>query len=183
LRWCEWGRCHASVSDRDGWNLQSAVPDGSAAKLTARLKLRQTLYLDTMESIDFLRFASLCVLLAGTEMLHGIARTVLLAPRIGKVLAIKLSVVTGTLLAFGICYLFVPGVGAVGIGEHLLLGLGLSSFMATFDVAVGRLIMRLKWSRIWEDFDPRSGNYLSIGLVLLALSPFIIWWLRDGAAA
>ena len=136
-----------------------------------------------MESIDFLRFASLCILLAGAETLHGIARTVLLAPRIGKLLAIKLSVVTGTLLAFGICYLFVPGVGAAGIGGHLLLGLGLSGFMAAFDVAIGRLVMRLKWSRIWEDFDPRSGNYLSIGLVLLALSPSIVWWLRRAAAA
>ena len=171
------------MNKRDGWDLQSAVPDGSAAKLPATLKLRQSLYLDNMETIDFLRFASLCILLAGSEMLHGIARTVLLAPRIGKVMAIKLSVVTGTLLAFGICYFFVPGVGAVGIGEHLLLGLGLSGFMATFDVAVGRLIMRLKWSRIWLDFDPRSGNYLSIGLVLLSLSPCIIWWLRSGAAA
>lgn len=136
-----------------------------------------------MESIDFLRFASLCMLLAGAETLHGIARTVLLAPRIGKVLAIKLSVVTGTLLAFGVCYFFVPGIGAAGIGEHLFLGLGLSGFMAAFDVAIGRLVMRLKWSRIWEDFDPRRGNYLSIGLVLLALSPSIVWWFRGGAAA
>ena len=136
-----------------------------------------------MESIDFLRFASLCTLLAGVETLHGIARTVLLVPRIGKVLAIKFSVVTGTLLAFGVCYLFVPGIGAAGIGEHMFLGLGLSGFMAAFDVAIGRLVMRLKWSRIWEDFDPRSGNYLSIGLVLLSFSPSIVWWLHSGAAA
>jgi hypothetical protein len=136
-----------------------------------------------MESINFLRFASLCILLAGVETLHGIARNVLLAPRIGKVRAIKLSVVTGTLFAFGLCFLFVPGVGAAGIGEHLVLGLGLSGFMAAFDVAIGRLVMRLKWSRIWEDFNPRSGNYLSIGLILLALSPSIVWWLRGGTAA
>lgn len=56
-----------------------------------------------MESIDFLRLVSLCVLLAGAETLHGIARTVLLAPAVGKALAVKLSAVTGTLLAFGVC--------------------------------------------------------------------------------
>jgi hypothetical protein len=132
-----------------------------------------------MESIDFLRFTSLCVLLAGAETLHGIARTVLLAPRVGKVLAIKLSVVTGTLLAFGLCYLFVPAIGAVGIGEHLLLGLGLAGFMAAFDIAIGRLVMHLKWDRIWRDFNPGSGNYLSIGLGLLAFIPAVVWWLRQ----
>lgn len=136
-----------------------------------------------MESFDLLRFASLCVLLAAAETLHGIARTVLLAPRVGKALAIKLSVVTGTLLAFGLCYLFVPAIGAVGVGGHLFLGLGLATFMAAFDVAVGRLVMRLKWARIWQDFKPTSGNYLSIGLTLLAFIPTVVWWLRAGPAA
>lgn len=69
-----------------------------------------------MESIDFLRLASLCILLASAETLHGIARTILLAPVVGKALAIKLSVVSGTLLAFGLCYFFVPSIGATGIG-------------------------------------------------------------------
>jgi len=139
--------------------------------------------LGPMESIDFVRFASLCLLLAGTETLHGIARTVWLAPKIGKAWAIKLSVVSGTLLAFGVCYVFVPGVGAAGMDGHLWLGLGLSGFMTAFDVAIGRLIMRFTWSRIWQDFDPRTGNYLSLGLVGLALIPSIVWWLRGGAAA
>jgi hypothetical protein len=135
-----------------------------------------------MESIDFLRFASLCVLLAGAETLHGIARTVLLAPKVGKALAIKLSVVSGTLLAFGLCYLFVPAIGAAGVGQHLLLGLGLASFMAAFDVAIGKLVMRFKWPRIWQDFNPSSGNYLSIGLVLLAFIPTVVWWLLGARA-
>ena len=136
-----------------------------------------------MESIDFLRFASLCVLLAGAETLHGIARTVLLAPRVGKALAIKLSVVTGSLLAFALCYFFVPAIGALGAAEHLLLGLGLASFMAAFDIAIGRLVMRLKWARIWQDFNPSSGTSFSRGLVLLAFIPAVVWWLRASPAA
>jgi hypothetical protein len=135
-----------------------------------------------MASVDFLRFASLCVLLAGVETLHGIARTVVLAPKVGKALAIKLSVATGTLLAFGLCYVFVPAIGAVGAGEHLLLGLGLAVFMAAFDIAIGKFVMRFKWARIWQDFNPRSGNYLSIGLVLLAFIPAAVWWLRGASA-
>jgi hypothetical protein len=98
-------------------------------------------------------------------------------------LAIKLSVVTGTLLAFVLCYLLVPAIGAVGLGEHLRLGLGLAIFMAAFDIAIGRLVMRLKWARIWQDFNPSTGNYLSFGLVLLTFIPAVVWWLRGSPAA
>ena len=111
-------------------------------------------------------------------MLHGIARTVLLAPRVGKALAIKLSVVSGSLLAFFVCYLLVPEIGLTGVHQHLYLGLGLAGFMAAFDVAVGRLVMRLKWPRIWQDFNPASGNYLTFGLAALVFIPALVWWLR-----
>jgi hypothetical protein len=133
--------------------------------------------------VDPLRFAALCVVLAGAETLHGIARTVLIAPRIGKARAIQLSVVSGSALAFGICYLLVPSIGAVGWRQHGLLGLGIASFMAAFDVAIGRWVMRFKWSRIGQDFDPRSGNYLSIGLLLLVFMPGAVAWLRGGLSA
>lgn len=63
----------------------------------------------TLELI--LRVLALCVALAGAETLHGIARTVLVVPRIGKERALKLSILTGSALAFGVCYFFVPGLG------------------------------------------------------------------------
>ena len=131
-----------------------------------------------MPPIDLLRLASLCLLLASAETLHGIARNVWLAPRVGKALATKLSVVSGSLLALGLCYLLVPGIGAVGLAGHLLLGVVLAAFMAAFDVFIGRVVMRFKWPRIWQDFNPASGNYLSLGLLVLALAPSAVWWLR-----
>lgn len=134
-----------------------------------------------MTTDTLLRIAALCVLLASAETLHGIARTVLLAPRVGKAMAIRLSVVSGSLLAFGICWLVVPGIGAVGVAQHLAVGLAIAAFMAAFDIAIGRFVMRLAWPRIRQDFDPRSGNYLSIGLVLLAGMPLVVGWLRGGA--
>lgn len=64
------------------------------------------------------RIAALCLLLASAETLHGIARTVLVAPRIGKDMAIKLSVVSGSLLALAICGWWVPpGIGLRGVGR------------------------------------------------------------------
>ena len=129
----------------------------------------------------FLRVLALCVALAGVETLHGIARTVLLAPRIGKARAVQLSVVSGTLLAFGVCALLVPGIGLQGARQHLILGLALAAFMATFDMAFGRLVLRLKWSRILQDFNPASGNYLSLGLLALTGLPWLVWRMGGGA--
>lgn len=126
-----------------------------------------------------LRIASLCVALAGAEMLHGIVRTVWLARRVGKERAIKLSVFSGTALAFLVCYAMVPGIGLQGMPQHLMLGAVLAAFMALFDIAVGKLVMRLPWPRIWRDFNPASGNYLSFGLVALSLLPVLVWWLRQ----
>jgi hypothetical protein len=129
-------------------------------------------------SPDLIRIVALCVVLAGVETLHGIARTVLLAPRVGKALAIKLSVMTGTLLAFAVCYFLVPPIGLKGFLPHLYLGGVLAAFMAAFDILIGKFVMHLKWSSIVSDFNPASGNYLSVGLFLLVLIPSLVGWLN-----
>ena len=131
-----------------------------------------------MNSELLMRALSLCVVLAGAETLHGIARTVLVAPRIGKARAIQLSALTGSALAFLICLALVPPMGLRGAGPHLLLGLWLALFMAGFDLAIGRWLMRKAWRKLWPDFDPRSGNYLSLGLAFLVLAPWLASLLR-----
>ena len=127
-----------------------------------------------------LRVLALCVALAGVETLHGIARTVLLVPRIGKARAIQLSAVTGTLLALGVCLWWVPGLGLHGAVPHLALGGVLAAFMAGFDIAFGRLVLRLGWRRILQDFNPASGNCLSLGLAALVGLPLLVWALSPG---
>ena len=132
-------------------------------------------------SLDLLiRFAALCLALASAETLHGIARTMWLTPRIGKERAIKLSAVTGTLLAAAICWLFVPDLKLESSSAHLALGVALAAFMASFDIAIGRWLMRKPWAKIWPDFDPRTGNYLLFGLLALCVIPLGIDWLATG---
>lgn len=133
----------------------------------------------TFMNIDALiRVVSLCVVLAGAETLHGIARTVLVVPRIGKDRAVKLSAFTGSILAFAICWLLVPPISLVGPSEHVLLGFVLAAFMATFDLAIGKMVMRKPWRKLVSDFDPRSGNYLGFGLAFLLLAPLLVSLLR-----
>lgn len=123
-----------------------------------------------------IRIVALCVVLAGAETLHGVARTVLVVPKIGKVKAAKLGAITGSVLAFLICLVLVPPIGLVSAGAHLALGAALAVFMAGFDLAIGRFVMRKPWVKLWPDFSPATGNYLSYALLFLASVPLLIWW-------
>jgi hypothetical protein len=129
-----------------------------------------------------LRVIALCVALAGAETLHGIARTKFLNPRLGKERAVKLSVVSGSLLAFVVCLLLVPGIGLASLGAHLALGAVLALFMASFDIALGRWLLRRPWRKVAADFDPRTGNYLLFGLAVLLLIPTLVGYLRGPLA-
>ena len=131
-----------------------------------------------MNPDSLLRVAALCVVLAGAETLHGIARTTLVIPRIGKERAIKLSALTGTLLALAICWLLVPGINLQSPGAHLLLGLVLAVFMASFDIAVGKWLMHKSWAKIWPEFNPKTGNYLLYGLLALCFIPLLVWYAK-----
>lgn len=131
-----------------------------------------------MTSDTVLRVLALCVVLAGAETLHGIARAVLLVPRVGKERATRLSIVSGSLLAFAVCYLLVPGIGLRSISQHLALGLFLALFMAGFDLAMGVLLLRRPWRKALQDLNPATGNLLIFGLVLLVLFPVLVARLR-----
>lgn len=133
-----------------------------------------------MPTDALIRISALCVVLAGAETLHGIVRTVWVVPRIGKDLAIRLSALTGSLLALGICWVLVPPIGLTGAAQHLALGLVLAAFMAAFDIGIGMLLMRKPWRKVAPDFDPRTGNYLSFGLAFLALVPWLVWSFSRG---
>jgi hypothetical protein len=93
--------------------------------------------------------------------------------------ALKLSALTGTLLAFLICLAVVAGIGLASLTQHAALGVVLAVFMACFEIAAGRCFMRRKWVKIWSDFAPRTGNYLLFGLVALALVPMVVFWMRE----
>ncbi|MDM4767175.1 hypothetical protein [Pelomonas sp. SE-A7] len=129
-----------------------------------------------MISDALIRIAALCVVLAGAETLHGIARTTLVIPRIGKERAVRLSALTGTVLAFAICWLLVPSIGLQSQGAHLMLGVGLAVFMAGFDIVIGRWLMRKAWAKIWPDFNPGTGNFLLFGLLGLCIIPLLVWY-------
>ncbi len=126
-----------------------------------------------------LRVLSLCLLLASAETLHGIFRAAVLVPRIGKKRALKVSIVSGSLLAFTVCWFVVPGMGIRGDGPLLGLGVTIALFMASFDVILGKLVLKRPWRKAFDDFDPRTGNYLLFGVLLLVTFPWVVMALRE----
>jgi hypothetical protein len=121
-----------------------------------------------------LQVAALCLLLASAETLHGIFRAAVLVPRIGKKAALKVAIVTGTLLALVLCAWRVPAMGVTATAPLLAIGGVLALFMAAFDVLLGRWLLKRPWSRAFEDFNPAGGNYLLFGVLLLALMPWLV---------
>jgi hypothetical protein len=95
-------------------------------------------------------------------------------PRLGKDRARRLSVFTGTALAYAIGTALVPRVGLVGDGPHLALGLGLAAFMAAFDLSLVRWVMRRPWRQAVQDLNPASGNWLLFGLMALTAMPWVV---------
>lgn len=134
-----------------------------------------------MNADTAIRLLALCIALASVEMLNGIVRTVLVVPRLGKARALQLGALTGCALVLLVCHWMVPPLGLSGWHAHLGLGLGLAAFMASFDLAIGRFVMRRPWRKLWPDFDPRTGNYLSPALAFLACAPALIGWLQGAA--
>ncbi len=116
--------------------------------------------------------------LAGAETLHGIFRNAFVAPRLGTKKAKQLSLISGTLILFVICYFWIPNLGLNSTGSLLALGLFLAIFMGLFDIVLGRYIMRLRWKILLRDFDLRQGNYLLVGLLILSGMPLMVMKLR-----
>ena len=120
-----------------------------------------------------INLTALCFTLAGIETLQGIIRNGFIAPKIGTKKAKQLSLISGSLLAFILCYFWIPNLEIKTTAHLFLVGLVLSIFMALFDVILGRYIIKLKWRVILNDFNPMRGNFLLIGLVVLSTIPIV----------
>jgi hypothetical protein len=117
-------------------------------------------------------------MLASVETLHGIARTLFVVPKIGNKRAKQYSVISGTLLAFAVCYIMVPWLNINVDYQLILIGLVLAVFMASFDIILARFVVKMKWESIINDFNPAKGNYLIFGMIALIIIPYAVMKLK-----
>jgi len=126
----------------------------------------------------YIQILSLCIVLAGVETLHGIARTIWIVPKIGNKLAKRYGVISGTFLAFVVCYILVPGLNINVDHQLILLGLTLAAFMAMFDIILAKFVVKQKWRTVMSDFNPAEGNFLLLGLIVLVIIPYAVMQLK-----
>jgi len=119
------------------------------------------------------KIACLYILVASSETLNGIARTVYLNKRLGVMNAKRISMVSALSLCLLICYFYVPTMRINNDTDLLFLGISLSSFMLIFDLVLGLLVFKVKWSTILDEFNIFKGNLLGVGMIVMAFCPLL----------
>jgi hypothetical protein len=113
------------------------------------------------------------ILVAASEMLNGIARTIFLNKRVGAVNAKRISLLPALALCLLICWYYVPFLHIRTDTGLLVLGIALSLFMGLFDIMVARFIVKARWEAVLDDFNIRKGNLLGLGMIAMACCPLL----------
>ena len=116
------------------------------------------------------------LVLIGVETAHGVLRTRLLVPLVGDLPARQIGVLIGSVLIFGVAYLFIRWIAAPT--KHQLLAVGLLWVVLTvlFEIGLGRFVLGLPWEGITEDYDMTRGGFMGLGLLFMAVSPLLAAW-------
>jgi len=127
----------------------------------------------------FVRAFVVWLVLMGAEVLHGVARTLLLEPLVGDFRARQIGVFTGSVIVFAIALAFVRWLRPTAARQ--LAGVGLFWLVLTigFEIALGRFAMGYSWSRLAADYNLFAGGLLPLGLLVMTLSPWLAGRLRE----
>jgi hypothetical protein len=107
------------------------------------------------------------------EVVHGMARTVFLAPLVGDFRARQIAVFTGSILILIVAATFISWIRPARVGEAVAVGIVWLVLTLAFEIGFGRFVVHAPWSRIASDYDLLHGGLLPIGLVVLTLAPLI----------
>ncbi len=129
-----------------------------------------------------LRAVLVWLIIIGVETVHGVLRTLLLVPLLGDFPARRVSVFTGSLLNFGVAWVFVRWIGAGTRLRLLTVGLLWVVLTVLFEIGLGRYALGLSWDRIAEGGDLTRGGLLGFGPLLMAATPTLAARLRQRSA-
>jgi hypothetical protein len=125
-----------------------------------------------------LRAFAVWLMLMAAEVIHGILRGLLLVPVVGDFRARQVGVFIGSLIILALTFLFVRWIRAGSIIRFLAVGILWLVLTILFEFALGCLVLGLPWERITQDYDLPRGGLMPLGLLVLALSPLLMAWLR-----
>lgn len=107
------------------------------------------------------------------ESVHGVLRTLLLAPAVGDFRARQIGVLTGAALILLLTYLSARRLDARTKSRLLAVGCLWLAMTLAFEFALGRWVFGFEWERLTSDYDLPHGGLLPLGLLVLAAAPLI----------
>jgi hypothetical protein len=126
----------------------------------------------------FIRSVVVWLVLIAAEILHGIARGILLVPYVGEFRSNQIGVFSGSAIILVIAVVFVRWIGASRPAQLLMVGLLWLALTLAFEILFGRFVMGLSWERLASDYNVLEGGLLPFGMLVLLLSPLIASKLR-----
>lgn len=126
----------------------------------------------------YIRAFSIWVLIALLEVVHGIVRAKVIAPKTGDLRSRQIGVFTGSLIFFVITMMSFEWMGIKTASEALTIG-GIWLFcMLIFEFSVGYFVFHFSLKFLLNDFNVMKGRLLAFGMLFLALSPYIVGKIR-----
>ena len=113
------------------------------------------------------------LLLIAAEILHGIARAIILVPCVGQFRSNQIGVGTGSLIILAIAMLFVRWIGASRSSQLLRMGVLWGVLTLAFEISFGRFVVGASWERLLSDYNVLAGGLMPFGMIVLVLSPWI----------
>ncbi len=114
------------------------------------------------------------LLIALAETFNGIFRVRVLHKKLGAKKAKIFSFILGSLFIFILNIALVPWVDPKNISEAFFIGFVWMSLMIAYDFYVGRVLFKLSWDKILEDFNIFKGQLLALGMLLVLFLPVCI---------
>jgi len=118
------------------------------------------------------------LLMMAVESIHGVLRNRLLAPLAGDFRARQIGVFIGAALILGIAVLLIDWIRPNSERSLVVIGALWLVLTLAFEFGLGRKLER-PWGALLADYDLARGGLLSIGMVVLALSPWIAARIRQ----
>ena len=118
------------------------------------------------------------MLLMAVETIHGVLRNIFLAPLAGDFRARQIGVVIGSVLILATAWLTIHWIRPPSVRSTLGIGALWLALTLAFEFTLGHVLGR-SWAALLADYDLTRGGCLSIGMIVLALAPWIAARMRQ----
>jgi hypothetical protein len=133
--------------------------------------------IEVIRAVPWRRATMVWMLIILAETIHGSLREIFIAPVLGSLRARQLGVLVGSVLILAIAWATARWMGAATRQARLIVGVYWAVLTLTFEMLLGRAV-GLGWSRILEDYDPRRGGFMVLGLGFMVIAPLLAAKLR-----